>query len=136
MQQHTGTAADRGFDDRLRQPHELSGILNRVLGALRVLLADNAFKETESTRNMLAMYKEQNDHVARFLSEWYECCDGSFVLEDDLYTHYKEDWCDDEGIKPLSKAKFRDGVKLWGPKRKRLNESGKRYFAFVGMQSL
>ena len=82
------------------------------------------------------MDKEQNDHVACFLSEWYERCDDSRVLEDNLYTHYKETWCENEGIKPLSKAKFRDGVELWGTKRKCLNDGGKRYFAFVGMKSL
>ena len=135
MQQHKGKAADRKLLEKLTQPSELSGILNQVLDALQVLLVDNAFKETESTRAMLEQYRQENDHVARFLSEWYELAEGASVLEDDLYSHDKE-WCEDDGIKALSKTKFREGVTKWGPTRKRLNKGGDRLFAFVGMQSL
>lgn len=135
MQQHKGEEAKRDMVKRLTQSSELSGILNLVLDALKELLKDNAFKETESTQNMLEMYKEQNDHVARFLGEWYEFADKSEVPEDDLYSHYKE-WCDHEGNKVLPKTKFRDSVEKWGPKRKRPIRNGKRYFAFEGMRSL
>ena len=108
LQQHKGQAADRKLLEKLTQPSELSGILNQVLDALQVLLADNAFKETESTRAMLEQYRQENDHVARFLSEGYKLVDDASVLEDDLYSHYKY-WCEDDGIKALSKAKFAMG---------------------------
>ena len=132
-QQHTGKNADRKLLHRLTQPSELSGILNRVLSALQVLLTDNAFTETDSTREMLERYRQENDHVARFLSEEYELKDDAYVLEDDTYTHYYQ-WCEDDGIKPLSKTKFRAGVVSWGPSRKRKG-SKERYFAFEGMQA-
>jgi len=135
MQQHKGKAADRKLLEKLTQPSELSGLLNQVLEALQVLLIDNAFKETESTRAMLEQYRQENDHVARFLSEWYQLAEDASVLEDELYSHYKE-WCEDDGIKALSKTKFREGVTKWGPTRKRLNRGGDRPFAFVGMQSI
>ena len=138
LKQHTGTAADRTLVSQLTHPSELSGILNRVLDALQVLLVDNIFKETDATREMLQVYKEKNDHVARYLSEQYELAEGNYMLEDDLYDGYK-DWClEGEGIKPLAKTKFREGVQAWGAVRKRKRTSGTdtRYFVFDGMRSL
>jgi len=88
MQQHKGKAADRKRLEKLTQPSELSGILNQVLDALRVLLLDNAFKETESTLAMLEQYRQENDHVARFLSETYQRHAESHVLEDDVFQAY------------------------------------------------
>jgi len=136
VQQHKGKKADRNMVERLTQLSELSGILNCVLGALKVLLRDNAFKETQSTQDMLKMYKEQNDHVARFLSQEYERVDGEQISEDNLYSHYKE-WGEDEGVKVLSKTKFRDGVTDWlGTPRKRLGpKGGTRLYYWVGISS-
>ena len=69
INQHTGEKADRQLIGKLTAPAELSGILNRVLGALQLLLQDNVFLETESTRQMLAQYRLDNDHVSRYLTE-------------------------------------------------------------------
>lgn len=132
LQQHKGDKADRTLMARLTQQSELSGLLNRVLDALRVLLDENAFRETASTLDMLEQYRRDNDHVSRFLSESCELRDGVYVEEADLYNRYKE-WAEDEGIKPLPKTKFRDGVELWGAVRKRKGSS-ERFWAFDGMR--
>ena len=130
INQHTGEKADRQLIGKLTAPAELSGILNRVLGALQLLLQDNVFLETESTRQMLAQYRLDNDHVSRYLTE--SCERSGEVGEVELYTHY-EDWCESEGVKPLPKTKFRDGVTKWGGQRKRLGSDGARRFVFVGV---
>ena len=134
MQQHIGKAVDRGLVGRLIESSELSGILNRVIPALRDLLTANAFIETASTQEMLAQYKIENDHVSRFLSETYERVPEGQVSEDDVYDAYKS-WAEDEGIKPLSKAKCRDGVTTFlGCKRKRLGpKGGHRVYFWVGL---
>ena len=131
-QQHKGKAADRKLLDRLTQPSELSGILNRALEALKQLIADNAFPETNSTKELLTQYRLENDHVDRFLSENYKRKNGEECGEDGVYVEY-QNWCDAEGIKALSKAKFRAGVATWGCERKRKG-SQERYFVFDGMQ--
>lgn len=133
--QHKGKAADRKLLEKLTQPSELSGILNRVLEALQVLLSKGVFITTDATVEMLEQYKRENDHVDRFLSETYERVATVELLEDDVFEDYKR-WCEDEGIKALSKTKFREGVKAWGCPRKRKNESGSRYFVFQGIQKL
>lgn len=134
VNQHKGSAADRTIEERMTQPSELSGILNRAVGALQQLLSENAFIETDSTREMLAQYRLENDHVSRFLLETYEQGSDGKVSEDSLYDTYKL-WCEDEGIKPLSKSKCRDGVTTFlGTQRKRLGpKGGERSYYWLGL---
>ena len=134
-QQHKGNAADRKVLDRMTEPSELSGILNRAIDALKQLIADNTFIETESTETLLAEYRLENDHVDRFLSETYTRVDGAECLEQDVYDVYGE-WCDAEGIQALSKTKFRTGITSWGCERKRKKSAGQRYFVFKGLEKL
>ena len=134
-QQHKGNAADRQVLQRMTEPSELSGILNRVIDALKQLINNNTFIETESTKALLTAYRLENDHVDRFLSETYTRVIGEECPEDDVYTIYS-DWCDAEGIQALSKTKFRTGVASWGCQRKRKNAGGHRYFVFQGIEKL
>jgi len=46
------------------------------------------FFSTKSTRAMLEQYRQENDHVARFLSETYQRHAESHVLEDDVFQAY------------------------------------------------
>ena len=133
MEQHKGNAADRLILQKMTDPSELSGILNRAIDALKQLISDNAFTETESTSALLEQYRLENDHTDRFLSETYERVIGAECMEDDVYKTY-QDWCDAEGIQHLSKTKFRTGVASWGCQQKRKNTGGHRYFVFQGLE--
>ena len=133
-QQHKGNAADRKVLDRMTEPSELSGILNRAIDALKQLIADNTFIETESTEALLAAYRLENDHVDRFLSETYTRVVSAECLEDDVYDAYGK-WCDAEGIQALSKTKFRTGIASWGCPRKRKGTQT-RYFVFQELEKL
>ena len=136
FEQHTGKQADRNLLKRLTQPTEISGILNHVLDALKTLLDENVFRLTSFTDELLDEYRIENDNALRFLLEEYEINPDWRVYEETLYKHYVE-WCEDEGIKiPLPKARFREVVLKWGPKRIRTNENGKRFFAFEGMRNI
>ena len=132
VNQHKGDKADRKLLERLTQPEEMSGILNRVLDALHTLLDENVFLETASTRTMLEQYRRENDHVSRFMSEHYERRESSWIRVDDVWQAYT-DWCDDEGIKHLSKTKLREGVSRWGTPQIRKNDDGKRFYVFEGL---
>ena len=132
VNQHKGEKADRKLLERLTQPSEMSGILNRVLDALRTLLDENVFLETTSTRTMLEQYRRENDHVSRFMSEHYERREPSWIRVDDVWNAYTV-WCDDEGIKHLTKTKLRDGVSRWGTPQIRKKEDGKRFYVFEGL---
>ena len=132
VNQHKGEKADRKLLERLTQPSEMSGILNRVLDALRTLLDENVFLETSSTRTMLEQYRRENDHVSRFMSELYQLREGSWIVEDDVWNAYTV-WCDDEGIKPLAKTKLRVGISNWGTPRIRKKEDNQRFYVFSGL---
>ena len=97
MEQHKGNAADRKLLERMTQPSELSGILNRAIDALKQLMNNNSFIETDSTKALLAQYRLENDHVDRFLSETYTRTTGEECLEDNVYMTY-QNWCEGEGI--------------------------------------
>lgn len=134
VKQHTGKKADRKVLQRMTEPSELSGILNRALEALKGLILSNTFIATESTEALLTQYRLENDHVDRYLSENYLRTAGEECFEDDVYNGY-QDWCEHEGIKPLSKTKFRAGVATWGCERKRRGTT-ERYFVFAGLEQL
>ena len=134
MEQHKGNAADRLILQKMTESSELSGILNRAIDALKQLISDNAFTETESTESLLAQYRSENDHVDRFLSEIYTRTVGEECLENDVYITYS-DWCEAEGIQALSKTKFRTGVASWGCPRKRKGTQT-RCFVFQGLEKL
>ena len=133
-QQHKGNAADRQVLQRMTEPNELSGILNRTIDALKQLIEDNAFITTKSTEALLTAYRLENDHVDRFLSETYTRTVSEECFEYDVYTAYS-DWCDAEGIQALSKTKFRTGVASWGCPRKRKGTQTRR-FVFQGLEKL
>ena len=132
MNQHRGEKANRRLLERLTEPTEMAGILNRVLDALQTLLTDNIFLETSSTRTMLEQYRRENDHVSRFMSELYILREGGWIREDDVWETYTN-WCDDEGIKPLSKSKLRVGVSNWGTPRIRKKLDNQRLYVFSGL---
>lgn len=135
LNQHIGKQADRTLLDRLTQPSELSGILNHALGALRILLTDNAFRETAMTTEMLAQYRLANNHVERFLDERYSKQADGQETESEVYQDYQT-WCEGEGIKPLSKTKLRQGITTWlGTKRIRQG-TVRREFVWVGLSQI
>ena len=133
MQQHKGEKADREILDKLTQPSEMSGILNKVLEALQVLLDENQFRTTESTDEMLMEYRTHNDQVNRYLSERCVKVEDGEIREDTIYQDYEE-WAASEGIpRPLPKTKFREGAKQWGATHKFAKREGNRYHAYEGI---
>lgn len=109
-------------------PHEWQKSKKQKTATSISLRVDGISKETDSTSVMLAQYRNENDHVNRFLTENYERHPGEEVSESDLYEEY-ETWAENEGIKALSKTKFRDGVSVWlGAKRKRKSAPPRPYY--------
>jgi P4 family phage/plasmid primase-like protien len=67
----TGKDADKSLIDKLTQPKELSGLLNKALVALRRLYEQDGFTEAESSKKMLEHYKKRNDPTSAFVTD---CC--------------------------------------------------------------
>ena len=131
-QQHTGTQADRNVLDRITTDAELSGLLNKVIYALQVLISENGFRVTQSTQQAAMEYEKENNHVVRFFEETYIPEPNSETPESDVYTDY-QNWAESEGIKALSKAKLREGLITLGYVRTRpRNNNETRAFIWQG----
>ena len=140
LRQHTGKNAKRGYKKQLTTPSELSRLFNKALRALQGLLANGVFIETQRTRQALADYKIENDHVTRFIEETFvkqpptdEKMDR--FPEDEVYKLYKA-WVDIEGIsRPVSKSKFRQTMTTWleGNRKRVRHPDGSRPFVWEGL---
>lgn len=89
---------------------EKEGILNWALEGLRRLYKNNfEFSENDITEDIKKEYKYENNNVLLFVSESctlgseFNCSRGEF------YDRYKE-FCEDNGLRPLSQVKFNKEV--------------------------
>ncbi len=104
---------DRSLKQFFAYPLCLSGILNWCLEGLRELrhsgftLGD----PPESARRMLAAYRDECDHVGRFIRERLSPCEGSAVKSNDVYKAYLA-WCAENGAEKESSISFARQLRL------------------------
>lgn len=103
---------DPNLREKLADPKELSGILNKALAALRELYQRGSFTMPASVQAALTEYKRQNDSVLAFCDECVE--HGGFTSKADFYNSYKM-WCEQQGLKPVSQKKLKPSLKLAFP---------------------
>jgi len=98
--------ADPALRDKLRQPTELSGVLNRALNGLDRLYSQEEFSLPAVVKEELRKYKLQNDSVAAFIEEC--CCldPKASIAKQTFYTAYKT-WCEDQGLRPASQIRVK-----------------------------
>lgn len=112
------------------------GILNWVLEGLRdyrqVQLAIPEACKAETTQ-----YREQNDHVQRFVDECCDCTGGFATSTDDLYQAFRK-WFEREGLSQQPPNKIQFGIALSGLKilvyeghRKKSMRSGIRLLSSI-----
>lgn len=95
---------DRGLKGRLREPENLSAVLNWVYeGYLRYKSEGLAIPE--SVRMATDAYEEDSDKVKRFLTEVCEDAPGTNTAASELYSQYAT-WCKDSGIYAEGKQTF------------------------------
>ena len=100
-----GESEDRGLEDKLK--NELSGIFNLALEGLKRLTENGAFTEPSAVKEALESYKIQNDSILAFLKECCKVDEKKKVSKQGLYDSYKE-FCEDQGMRPVSQRKLRD----------------------------
>jgi putative DNA primase/helicase len=97
--------ADPGLIEKLTTPGELSGLLNRALEALRVLLELKKFSIPESSESELKKYKGDNEHVRRFIESECSINPDFEINKNSLYTAYIH-WAAANTIRPFPKITF------------------------------
>jgi len=81
----------------VKNPDEMSGILNWMLEGLARLLSNNEFTLSKTTRESMLEFKRISDTTIAFLDEQCEFEKDSLHTRSDLYDLYK-DYCDKYGL--------------------------------------
>ncbi|MFC2173026.1 phage/plasmid primase, P4 family [Acidobacteriota bacterium] len=110
----TGQRADKELRTKLRTPEELSGILNRALTGLDRLYHNQEFSVPDRVWKALDTYRLQNDSVATFCKESVVWDGKGMIVKAEFYEKYKE-WCEQEGLKPVSHHKVKESLRQCFP---------------------
>jgi len=94
---------DKTLKDRLKQPANMTGILNWCLDGLAEYYADGAMPP-DSVTNATRKYREDSDKVGNFISERLEKSEHNSPAGT-IYDFYK-DWCNDNGYGAENKGNF------------------------------
>lgn len=116
---------------------ELSGILAWAVKGLRRLQEKNEFTVGNAMKHAAEQYQEHNDSVRFFLNQ---CCESvahdgrdTTLAVKALWRVYS-DWCDDEGLKNVSKRKFSRRAELVGFEKGRRSVQGRSRVSLLGIK--
>lgn len=127
---------DKGLKDRLKEPENISGLLNWCLIGLKRYYAEGA-APPESVRAATAEYRANSDKVGNFIRECLKESKKNTTLKD-VYDKYSE-WCRENGFGTENKGNLRDELKAKGIFAERGTVNGKTcknivkgYVIFIG----
>jgi putative DNA primase/helicase len=136
----------RGMDDFnwwLKQG-EVPGILRWAIAGLDRLREQEDFTQSDTIENAIENYKEEVNPTLRFLKEYVTTLPPERMAEElqkdeslqvaidanDLFAKYAK-WCDEEGVKPLSRNNFGLQIKRrFGDLRQRRRGEWERYYVY------
>lgn len=95
---------DKDLKDKLRDPKELSGVLNWMLEGLRKY-QESGLSAPECVRNATEEYREESDKIGNFFDECMEYCAGCVTRATNVYSIY-EVWCNINGYGCENKGNF------------------------------
>lgn len=103
-QQFTGTNQDKGLKERLRDPEELSGILNWCIRGLELYRKEGLIPP-EAVKAATEAYRQESDKIGLFLSECMEIQSDAKIAAGKAYKAYTQ-WARDAELHPLGKTSF------------------------------
>ena len=129
-----GKDSDKSLADKMTEPSELSGLLNRALKGLHRLFSNEEFTESATVKASLDDYKKQNDTIAAFIND---CCafDANAETErGELFTAYQK-YCKSEGYEEVSRIACYNRIRAYTQVGER-KEAKARYFTgiVIGIQ--
>lgn len=99
----------KNLKERLREPQELSGILNWLLNGLKEY-QKIGLAPPESVINIINQYQHDNDKIQLFFEECMYRIEDENTPVSKIYPIYK-DWCEMSGYKALGKQQFYEKLK-------------------------
>jgi len=92
---------DEGIIDKITQPNELSGLLNRFLDALNHLILNKGFSSTKGTEEIKNIWVRKSNSVMAFCIDMIEDDYDNQIIKKDFRKKYV-DYCKKHKIKPKS----------------------------------
>jgi len=133
---HSVPSDKRDPNLRERLSVERDGIFMWALGGLQRLIENKyLFSETDKTRLALQHYKVESNSALMFLDECCEVIDGAVCIRETLFEKYR-DYCDKNGLKPLSQANFNKDVEASDEHILRALEKVSRRKIWVGIRMI
>lgn len=106
---------DRTLKDRLKEPHNLSGLLNWSLQGLR-MFREKGIEPPQTVKDATTQYREESDKIKQFFADDMLEDDGHVLEAQKVYTHYIE-WCRSNGYGCETRKNFYDELRaknlLW-----------------------
>ena len=89
LQQFDGDTADKNLFSKLTTPAELSGLFNKAMGAVSVLLDDGKFTCVGTIEDRKQAYLYASNPAARFCDEYCSFSDpDDYISKNELYNQY------------------------------------------------
>lgn len=104
-----GKDRDDELRNKLKQPCELSGILNHAITGMKRLHQNKGFSIPEQSEKQIEQYKLLNDSVTAFIDECVIKDSNEIILKQEFYASYKL-WCGQQNIKPKASNKIRSSL--------------------------
>jgi len=127
-----GKNADENLIEKLIEPSELSGLLNRALNGLRRLFSNGYFTESENIVHTIEDYRKQNDTVLAFISDRCDLTSDGVIERKSLYDAYIQ-YCEDEGLKPGSRQTCYNRIRAQRVSERKIN--GILHFARIALKT-
>ncbi len=120
-----GNNQDPNLKEKLKQPENISGILNWCMEGLK-LLQSEGFTEPDSVKEAVAEYTKDSDKVGRFIEECLEENPCEEILSDEAYSVF-QNWCRAGGQYAESQTSFKASLESHGImfKKKRPKDKNK-----------
>ena len=99
---------DKGLKRKLRQPENLSGILNWCLDGLW-MMRETGLEVPPAVREATAQYRQDSDKIARFVADMLEPDPHGEIRTEEAYQQY-QDWCSRNGHMAENMASWKQAM--------------------------
>ena len=115
---------------------ERDGIFMWALTGLKRLMANSyIFSETDATRAELQRYKVESNSVLSFVEDCCELDENAESIREELFQQYRE-YCNKNGLKPMSQANFNKDIESLGERVERGFERVSRRKTWRGIRMI
>jgi P4 family phage/plasmid primase-like protien len=111
---------------------ERAGIFVWAICGLKRLIDQGRFTIPKSTADAMAEYRDESNPARRYFADYLEESEDGLIETGEIYKNYQE-WCEEQGHKPMSSVNLSKELKNYFPKSERKQKrmrNGKRFWGY------